>query len=61
MEQLGIFLGSVIGVALKHCAPVLVDILAAGIRKSMADTTEDSKVDQDLKKRLLDRIAKSGV
>lgn len=56
MEQLGIFIGSVIGVALKHCAPVLVDILSAAIRKGLTPTAEDSKRNEDLEKNLLSQL-----
>lgn len=56
MEALALWLGTLIGAILKQCAPVLVDILASGIRKAVTDTQEDSKVDETLKANLLSKL-----
>jgi hypothetical protein len=58
MERLAIIAGAFVGAVLRECAPVLVDILARGIKAAMTSTAEESKPDENLRNRLLDRLPK---
>lgn len=52
MEPLAAFLGTVLGAALKQCAPVLADILKTSIKEAITDTMEEAKRNPELKNRL---------
>jgi len=56
METLAAFLGTVIGKALQHCAPVLFDIVKVAVREAITDTMEDGKADPALLARLKDGL-----
>jgi hypothetical protein len=56
MESLAAWLGTILGAALKQCAPVLRDILRDAIREAMTPTVEDGKRDPDLRQRLVKKI-----
>lgn len=58
MEKLAILAGTFLGYMLKPLAPVIVDILAAAIRKGLTDTAEDSNAPQELVDHLRSRIPK---
>jgi hypothetical protein len=56
MEALALWLGTLLGAALKECAPVLRDILRDAIREAITPTVEDGKRDPDLRQRLVNKI-----
>jgi hypothetical protein len=56
MESLAAWLGTLLGAALKECAPVLRDILRDAIREAITPTVEDGKLDPDLRQRLVNKI-----
>ena len=56
MLQLAAIVGRFIGAVLAECAPVLVEILSHAIREAFTDTVEDGARDDDLRKRLLERV-----
>jgi hypothetical protein len=59
MEPLASWLGTLLGAALKECAPVLRNILRDAIREAITPTVEDGKRDPDLRQRLVKKIRES--
>lgn len=56
MNALAAWLGTLLGAAIKECAPVLVDIIREAIRSANTPIAEDSKGDNDLKNSLQARL-----
>jgi hypothetical protein len=56
MESLAAWLGTLLGAALKECAPTLRDILRDAIRAAITDTMENSKADRELIERLKTKL-----
>jgi len=56
VSELAAILGRFVGAMLKECGPVIVDIVAAGVRKAFNDTVEDGKAPEELRNRLTDDL-----
>lgn len=50
------WLGTFIGAVLKECGPMIVEIIAAALRKGFAHEVIDSEAPEDLKNRLQARL-----
>jgi hypothetical protein len=56
MDALAAWLGTLLGAALKECAPVLKDIVRDAIRDAINPKMEDGKPDDELRQRLIKKI-----
>lgn len=56
MNTLAVFIGTLMGAALKECAPVLGSVISKAVKEALTDVMEEGQASPELKARLAAKL-----